>query len=196
VCNYISEVVDNLGQHVYFCPIGREEWSITHVIPLDIETLESRVLYSCDDTVLNHVILQHVSYYLYGQKLYFFSFSDGDRDYEYSAVMPTRTIQGVLKFRKKLNYGPDHNVLRMIPGKANHTVYIFHAGKDFSYVGKVGQTASEVAKKLYPNVWCNQLEYYLRKTMKAEEYTKLYDAREDIQKWEKVAGGRLKRKKK
>jgi len=196
VCNFISEVVDNLGQHVYFCPIGREVWNITHTAPQEADELESRVLYSCDDSIINHIVLQNVSYYCYRQKLYFFSFADGDRDYPYSAILPNKVLEGKVKFRKKLNYTDEHSVLRMSFGKSSHTVYIFQGGKEFTYEGKIGQTASEVASKLYPNVWCSQLEYYLKKTMKDDQYLLLYNARENKDAWEKIGGGRRKGRKK
>jgi len=196
VCNFVSEVVDSFGQHVYFCPIGREVWVIPHVDLLNFEELETRVLYSCDDVPLHHIMLENVAYYLYGTQIYFYSFADCDCDFSYYSVLPNRTMQGTVKFRKKMNYSEAHGVLRMVPGKASHTVYIFQSGKDFTYEGKIGQTAKEVSRKIFPNLWCPQLEYYLRKTMKEDQYLILYNARDDVHKWQKISEGRLKRKKK
>jgi len=126
----------------------------------------------------------------------FFSFADCDCDFPYSSVLPNRVMQGTVKFRKKMNHSEAHGVLRMVPGKSSHTVYIFQSGKNFTYEGKIGQTAKEVACKIFPNLWCPQLEYYLKKTMKEDQYLILYNARDDVHKWQKIAEGRLKRKKK
>jgi len=176
---FISEVVPNLGSHLYFAPVGREVWSIEHVDLLDRNMYECRVVYSCDDLPRNEAVLKNVSYYRYGARLYFFSFADEYREYDFDYVTRSSREIGKIYFDKD-PYVCAPQKLSIVPRLGGHDVTYIVQGVSCKFRGKFRQKFLDV-KPVFPfGQWCESIDYYFRRTMEPLEYDKLVCYRDSL----------------
>jgi len=169
---YVSEVVPNLGSHLYFAPIGKEVWFIEHVDLAIRDMYECRTVYSCDDSPRNEAVLKNVSYYRYGSRLYFYSFVDEYREYEFDYVTRSSREAGKIYFDKD-PYAHVSQKLSIRPSLGGHDVTYVVQGVTRCFKGKFRQKFSDVRSVFPFGEWCESIDYYFRRTMEKPEYDKL-----------------------